>query len=49
MTLVYLLAALGAYRVVRRWVVIGHWFWKTRNWKLEAWPKSMGFGALNGH
>lgn len=31
--LFYFLAILGAYRVVRRIVIIGHWFWKTRGYK----------------
>lgn len=35
--IVYLLALLGAYRVVRRFVIIGHWFWKTRKDKPTPW------------
>jgi len=36
-TLLYALAALGAYRVIRRMVVIALWFWRTRNDKPTAW------------
>lgn len=35
--IVYLLAFLGAYRVVRRFVIIGHRFWKTRKDKPTPW------------
>jgi len=34
---IYVLAALGAYRAVCRIVFIAHWFWKTRNDKPTPW------------
>lgn len=37
MIFIYALAALGAYRAVRRTIIIIHWFWKTRNDKPTPW------------
>lgn len=45
---VCLLAVLGAYRVVRRVVIIGHWFWKSWNDKPTPGLFSLRRGPMRG-